>query len=78
MQLSSVKKAYSVWEGLPSEATPPVSLLVGVVEGCCLREGVRSEVVKWCLEKGVEFVVWELDPPRDNEGKILPGQSNFD
>ena len=65
-----------MWEELPTEATPPVSLLVGVVDVCGLQEGVRGEVVQWCLKRGVEFVEWELDAPKNEEGKILLSQSS--
>ena len=52
-----------MWEGLESEATPPVNLLVGVVDGCGLVEEVKGEVVQWCLGRGVELVIWETNPP---------------
>ena len=66
-----MKSAYSVWEGLTAETTPPVNLLVGVVSECDLEsvEEVRGEAVKWCLEKKVELVIWETDssPAEANE-----------
>ena len=66
-----MKNAYSVWEGLAAETTPPVNLLVGVVSGCNLEsvEEVRGEAVKWCLGKKVELVIWETDssPAEANE-----------
>ena len=70
-QSVSLKKAFSVWEGLNPEATPPVNLLVGVVDGCELGEGVRGKVVQWCLGRGVELVEWHINPPTkpQNEGE---------
>ena len=59
MQSLSIKTAYSKWEEFRAEATPPVNLLVGVVNGCGLVEDVRSEMLKWCLERGVELVIWD-------------------
>lgn len=59
-----MQNAYSVWEGLGAEATPPVNLLVGVVNGSGLvgsGEEVRSEMVQWCLGRGVELVTWETE-----------------
>ena len=75
LQPSSVKSAYSVWEGLDADNTPSVNLLVGVVSGCGLEgvEKVRSEVVQWCLGKGVELVIWETEASpteTDEEGKF--------
>ena len=70
LQPLSLKSAYKVWEGLDSETTPPVNLLVGVVSGCGSVEEVKSEVVQWCLGRGVELVIWGIDsPPTLSEGE---------
>ena len=66
-----------MWEELESETTPPVNLLVGVTEGCGLSEGVRSDVVQWCLKKGVELVEWNLNPPQNSQGKNSEKVVNF-
>ena len=60
-----------MWEGLGPEATPPVSLLMGVVDGCGLGESVKSEVVQWCLERSVELVEWDINQNSTNKGTLL-------
>ena len=63
LQPASVQKAYSVWEGLGAETTHPVCLMVGVASGSEEEDKARSEVVQWCLGRGVELVPWETNTP---------------
>ena len=37
--------------------------MVGVASGSEAEDKVRSEVVQWCLGRGVELVPWETNTP---------------
>ena len=57
----------SGWGELTRETTPPIMLLVcvqgdeGVSGDGVGGDGVRDEVEKWCVGKGVEMVEWSPD-----------------